>query len=471
MANPSQHSAVMVLRPHIPVDIAPGVPQRAPAYDRILVAGAAFCLYWLSSSLLHYHVATGYFGSDANLYALLAFGHVEERLLRFHPVTIYAGLAWMDALRALAPWINPTSILSAMFASIGAIGVWAAMSAFAHVVPRREVPIWGAIYALCFGIWFFASVAESKIVTASLAAIYIALYLGNREKPTSAGSAFLLLAYAGACLNEIVSAALILIPAFDTVLSGRLDCRRFGWLAAQALVVPLTLVAMEVLRVYAVPAATWDQESGSMVSMLLFYASANDHGPASLYAFLLNWLFFNVAAPSPFANYATPIWPNYAGYFEPSLANYLSRPVTVALTILACGLAMAALFLRRGTRPAPIFPLPPLVFALLAYTIARATFFFLFNPAEALQFSPAVVLAHILLLAIGLAGAEFQGKRLGLGLIAALLLMTNSTFIFLANTGVVPLPQQQDQIQQQQPQPQPFPQQQFQPPMQQNDGM
>jgi hypothetical protein len=193
----------------------------------------------------------------------------------------------------------------------------------------------------------------------------------------------------------------------------------------------------------------------------------NDHGTESLYAFGLNWLFFNVAAPAPYANYATPIWPFYAGFFEPSLANYLSRPVTFGLSVLACVLLAAALAYRKTARTAATGPWP-LALALLAYTLVRATFFFIFNPPEALQFSPAVTLAHLLLLAMLFARAEFPGKRLGLAVLAALLLMTNSTFIFLANTGFVPLPQQQNQQQFQQ---QPFQQQpqQFQQPVQQDN--
>lgn len=205
-----------------------------------------------------------------------------------------------------------------------------------------------------------------------------------------------------------------------------------------------------------------------MVSMLVFYARMNDHGLASLYAFLLNWLFFNVAAPLPYTSYAAPIWPSYAGYFEPSLANYLTRPVSFGLTVLVCGLLAAVVLLRKSARPVMTAALA-LVLGLLAYTLVRAAFFFVFNPAEALQFSPAAVLAHLLLFAMLLAAVEFSGKRLVLAAIAALLLMTNSTFIFLTNTGFVPLPQQQEapaqpfhqqpapQQDQPAPQPQPLP--------------
>lgn len=439
MAKLSQHSGVAVLHPAPPPDVEIDIQRKFPNRDRVLVTGAAFCLYWLSSILLNSHGTSTYFGSDANLYALLAYGHFEERLVRFHPVTIYGALTWMDAFRPLALWIQPVSILLAMFAMVGAAGVWAAMTAFARVVPRSEVPLWGAVYALSFGIWFFSSVAESKIVTASLATIYIALYLHYRENPNFARSVFLALVFAAACLNEIASALLIVIPATDIVLSGKLDRRRFTWLTAHALIAGFALIVLETLRMYNAPALPGNQESGSHFSMLLFYIGINDHGPDSLYSFILNWLFFNIAAPSHEAAYATPIWPQYRGYFEPALPGYLDRPVTVALSLLVCGLMIAAVCFRRGVQTASGTRVVAL--ALAAYTLARAAFFFLFNPPEALLFSPAVTLAHLLILAIVFAGANFPGKRSALLALAILLLLTNSTLMFLANTGLVPVPQ------------------------------
>jgi hypothetical protein len=437
-AKRSEHGGVAVLHPAAQPDVGFGVPQKAANRDRLLVAGSAFCLYWLSSILLNWHAASTFFGSDANVYALLAYGHVEERFLRFHPVTIYMARGWMDAFRALTVWLQPINVLLAMFAMVGAAGVWAAMSAFSRVVPRGEVPIWGAIYAFSFGIWFFSSVAESKIVTASLAAVYLAVYLSYREKPDPKRSALLAVVFALACLNEIVSALLLIIPALDILVSGRLDRRRFTWLAAHALIAVSALIALEALGIYHAPAMTYNQESDSHFSMLMFYVGMSDHGLESLYAFLLNWFCFNIAAPSHEAVYAAPIWPQYRGYFEPALLGYLDRPVTVALSLLVLGMTVAAVWFRRRAQ-VPVAG--AIVLALAAYTLARGAFMFLFNPTEALLFSPAVTLAHLLILAIALNGAEFRGKRAALIALALLLLLTNSTFIFLSNSGFVPMPQ------------------------------
>ena len=44
------------------------------------------------------------------------------------------------------------------------------------------------IYAVSFGVWYFASIEESKIVTATLSALYIAIYLHLRDDWTMRGA-------------------------------------------------------------------------------------------------------------------------------------------------------------------------------------------------------------------------------------------------------------------------------------------
>src|SRR5262245_42370931 len=105
-------------------------------------------MYWLSSFLLEASNATVHFGSDSPLYAWLAQGHEVDRIARFHPVTVVMELGWMKIVSPLAPWIAPKILLKAMFAAVGAAGVWAAMSAFSAVVPRRYVALLGTIYAV-----------------------------------------------------------------------------------------------------------------------------------------------------------------------------------------------------------------------------------------------------------------------------------------------------------------------------------
>ena len=177
-----------------------------------LVAGAAFALYFISALVLQARNGTTYFGADTGLYAVLASGDVIDRVARFHPTTIAMASVWMKIFNPLTLWVAPALLLKAMFAAIGAVGVWAAMSAFAEVVPRRYVALFGIIYAVSFGVWYFSSIEESKIVTASLSALYIASYLQLRKNGLHSRVVLLTAILILTCLNEIVSCFLLVIP-------------------------------------------------------------------------------------------------------------------------------------------------------------------------------------------------------------------------------------------------------------------
>ena len=144
-------------------------------------------MYWLTFLILESHNGFASFGADAILYTKIAYGAFDDRLTRFHPATVALALTWMKIVNPFFAWVSPHHLLAALFAAIGAAGVLAALSAFEMLVPRRYVLICGLIYASSLGVWYFSSIAESKILTASLATLYIAIYLRLREKWTPAG--------------------------------------------------------------------------------------------------------------------------------------------------------------------------------------------------------------------------------------------------------------------------------------------
>ena len=157
-----------------------------------IVVGA-FALYWFSSTLLVARYGADHFGADSWAYSMLAQGNVWTnvgvdphlgRIVRFHPVTVALAAAWVELFQPVADWISPKYVLKALFAAVGAAGVWAAISAFAAVMPRRHALLFGMIYAVSLGVWYFSSIEESKIVTASLTAAYIAVYLKVRDNWT-----------------------------------------------------------------------------------------------------------------------------------------------------------------------------------------------------------------------------------------------------------------------------------------------
>jgi len=392
----------------------------------VLAAGAAFAVYWLSSFILAASDATTKFGADSFFYIGLAEGEVINRSLRFHPVTVVLALAWMKILSPLTLWITPQHVLKAMSATIGALGVAAAMWAFAAVVPRRHVLVCGLIYASSLGVWYFSSIEESKIVTASLSVLYIATYLHLRDHWTRRGAAFLTAILLLACLNEIVAGFLIVIPFVDTLTRRGWDWRHGWWIAVHGLVGPLALFILEFVVNGRLVATDTHPEAASQFSHLLYWLSQNDYSVASIYSFLVKWLFFNIAAPSTDASY----WANpaikYGGDFEPALANYLTSPLSAGVVVLA-GVMIVAIVLRRY-RPVTLGNSAGIPSALMAYALVREVFFMIYLPNEPLVNSSATSLAHLLIVIIPFTASRFPAKQTVLVAFAMLLFLSNGIF-------------------------------------------
>jgi hypothetical protein len=386
----------------------------------------AFAVYWLSSLLLEASNATVHFGSDAPLYAWLVKGEMADRLTRFHPLTVAMELGWMKLLAPLELWVSPENLLKAMFAAVGAAGVCAAMWAFAAVVPRRQVVWWGIIYAASLAVWFFSSIEESKIATASLTALYIAIYLHLRQRWTLRGALLLTGVLLVGCLNEIVAGFLVVIPAVDTLLQRRWDLRRLRWVAAHALTPLAALVFLELVVNGHVAATSTDPEGASHLSLLIYYTSANRFDAWAVHYFLENWVFFNIAAPTSYGSFVFPHWPKNK-YFDPDLTNYLSSPVSVLLVVLFAVMVIACVLPRYRSERVP--GSTGLLLALLAFAVLRGAFFFVLNPYECLLFSSGVTLPHLLLIAIPFAASRFPAKGGLLAAIALALIVTNGTFI------------------------------------------
>src|SRR5262249_34197392 len=109
----------------------------------VLIAVAAFGLYWLSSFLLEARGGTAPLAADTWFYTELAKGSIFERLsgnyhldrvFRFHPTTVLLAAGWMKLVEPLTALISPLHLLKAMFALVGAVSVWGALWAFAAVV-------------------------------------------------------------------------------------------------------------------------------------------------------------------------------------------------------------------------------------------------------------------------------------------------------------------------------------------------
>jgi hypothetical protein len=395
---------------------------------------AAFALYWTSSFSLEQRHATAFFGADTGQYTQLAAGEFNDRLLRLHPVTVALALVWMKLFSPLTAWLGPLAVLKAMFALIGAIGAAAAFSAFSVFTPRREALLWGVIYASSTAVWYFSSIEESKIVSTTLAAIYVAIYLHLRSNWSRSRAAALTVVFFAACLNEITAAFLAAIPALDLILKHRLQLRAYTWLALHALVAPAALLVLEfgIRRSLAAIAAI--PEGNTFVEIFFYYFSRNVYDLKTLSDFLHRWFLFNIAAPEPAIRHAN-MNIGYGGDFDATLLGYFSSPLSAATLLSLAAVFVAALCCRSRASGAPqakgIMP------GLAAYAAVRMIFFFLFLPGECLLYSPSVTLAHLLFLAIPFAASQFRYKTFALAACALLLFANNAVFIFAAQ--IVPL--------------------------------
>ena len=401
-----------------------------------LVPLGAFGLYWLSSFILvarngtlHFHVDTWLYAelAEENLFDRIAPDSQLARIFRFHPLTVVMAAAWMKVLSPLTAWISPQHLLKAMFAAVGAVGVWAAMSAFAAVVPRRHITAWGAIYGSSLGVWYFSSIEESKIVTAALSALYIATYLHLRTRWTTRAAVLLTTILLLACMNEIARR-----------LSGHHSRGRHAGAAglgfSRQLVDcgawargPTALAILEgVMRGWTTAAGS-HPEGANHFSMFIWYASQNEISAKSLYKFAIQWLFFNIAAPERHADHWVNLSINFGGNFEPVLANYFSSPISIGLvTLFGVMLFASVLPQYRGVSANNC---ASLLLAFLAYALLRSTFFFFFNSKECFLFSSSATLAHMLLLAIPFSASRFKAKGALLLVFAVLLFINNGAFI------------------------------------------
>jgi hypothetical protein len=401
-----------------------------------LVALAAFGVYWASSFHLEAAHRTTHFAADTWFYAELAKGDVLgriagdyhlDRIFRFHPTTVLIGAAWMEIVHPLIQWIDPEHLLKALFAVVGAVGVWAALWAFAAVVPHRYAIWLGAAYASSLSIWYFSSIEESKIVTATLSGLYIAAYLHLRTAWTLRRAALLTAVLLVACLNEIVAAFLVVIPLVDTLTQRGWSLRDLRWIAGHALAAPGAFAILEGLMRGRMGAAGYHPEGANHLSMFVYYLTHTDYSLWGLHAFAVKWLFFSIAAPSRDASYLADANINYGGDFEPIAAHYFSSPLTASLVVLFAAMAVASVLPWR--RQQALGGLGGLLLALLAYALVRGLFFLVFIPYECILFSGSIVLAHLLVAGVLFTTSRFPAKQALLAGVATLLFATNGAFI------------------------------------------
>ena len=398
------------------------VPPKALSLGAWLVVGAAFVVYLLTALYLGARDGNSYFGADPDYYEALARHTYDYTAARFHPTTVLLGLGWMKLFSPLEIWIAPHILLKAMFAAVGAVGVLGAIVAFTVLLPRGYGLLGGAIYASSLGVWYFAAIPESKILTASLAALYIAMYARYRDDWNRPRTIALNSILAIACFNEIVAGFLVAIPAVEALLRG-INWSRIRLIGVQVAVVLAALLVLETLvNGQFVPESQHSQEQSHFALFLAYFARFT-YNPAKFHDFAANWFFFNLVAPTPHALW----WSAYGGYFEPDVMAYRMSPIAMVTVFIIAVMIVAGLI--SSVRSAAFRPADSLLLPLAAYAIVRAMFFVVFSPSEALLFSPAVTLVHWLIILVPFTASRFPAKRPLLAALCALLFATNAGFM------------------------------------------
>ncbi len=406
--------------------------RRVFAFAALALAAGSFALYFASALRLEQNGATLNFGADSWYYTKLAEGRLLEQLAegrevtrtaRFHPVTVVLVTAWMNAFAFLTTWVDPENLLKAFFAATGAAGVFASVWAMAAVLPRYHALLGAAIYAVSASVWYFSSIEESKIVSATLVAIYIALYMRLRERCSVRGVWLLTLALLIACLNEIVSVFLLAIPFMEVFAKSRFNWRGYRWLFLHALAGPLAILLMEIgggLLLGPEPGRQWQ----SHFRLFLHFIHPANYGLENLYQFFLNWFFFSIAAPGVETQYRQ-IAP-YGGYFDPSFMNYFTAPWSAGIVVIAAWMIVANLLTKfQGSVTGERY----LLLGMAGYSLVRAAFFFIFAAQEPFLFSSSIVLPHIMMVLIPFMASSAPARGWTLGAFAALLFVTNALFI------------------------------------------
>ncbi|HRF09001.1 MAG TPA: hypothetical protein PL193_10215 [Xanthobacteraceae bacterium] len=414
---------------------APGIFLPLHPLLLLLICASAFAVYWHTSFMIVARDTSTMFGADTWFYTELADGHIIarlrsdyflDRIFRFHPLTVFLAAGWLKLLSPLTAWFAPEELLRAMFALTGALGVWAAISAFATLLPRMQAALWGVIYAASLNIWYFSSIEESKILSATLATIYIAGWLHLRVNPSRRGFLFLSAILLLACLNEIVAAFMVAVPAVDIFLRKGWNWRELRWLFPHALMAPLAYLLTQLLIYIFTSSTTPHAEGANHLDTLLWYIAQNSFSLESLHAFAVRWLFFSIAAPEPNIYFANPAI-QYGGDFFPALWLYFVNPLPAIVALMAAGIFIAC-FWREPD--AARTPLSPILLGLAAYALVRGVFFFFFIPKEYLLYSPSVTLAHLLLIAVPFARSRLPGKPYVIAGFAAALIASNAIFLW-----------------------------------------
>lgn len=371
-----------------------------------------FVVYLLTNrALIHSGDFADYpFGTDAPRYV---YGLGNEQL---HPLTAELLRIWRGVLDALSIEKSPL-VIKLPFAAVGALNVCLAAAAFRTVFDRSRSFIYAAIYGCTLSVWYFSATPESYPVSTFFYSLYLLAFLqAARHGMTTLRAAMMAVALFVALFNDVSAVLLPIVPLTYYRLKAWNDSavRTAALVQIAALAAGLALLAVS------------SGILGEHIGMLERYTplAADDANRPNI-SFLnglveatLNFFFFGIAAPTSEVTYATALFPDYVGYFQPSLAAYFSHPAPILFLVAYLGL-ISFIRISRMTR---------LAIACIALVVVRWLATTAFNPGEAILYVSPIMLALLLFFFHFLEASGFRHKAAFGAVLLATVLATNTLF-------------------------------------------
>lgn len=311
------------------------------------------------------------FGTDLGAYV---FG--DGRAAQ-HPISGRIVWYWRDILSAIGVPEGHTLAVKIPYAAMGA----ASFVAFAHIY-YALFKTWRAwLFAGCVGaslmVWYYAGTPESYALTTFLYAAYTYCFIRCTEEAPSywfggAAAAIMFLAF----VNDVSAPILLIMPVAYFGLRAITEprVRNIALMHIGALVMGLICLTLlvDLLGDYSQMVdeyTPFEQEDG------LEY----NHGLVEPF---LNFFFFSLAAPAGSLTYANALFPDYVGFFQPSLTGYFLNP----FRLVFLGLYLAPLWLLRRVT------VDRVILGMLAFVGVRFIAVLLFNPSETIIYTSVVAL-------------------------------------------------------------------------------
>ena len=342
------------------------------------------------------------FGTDLGAYV-----DGDARVIQ-HPISGRISYFWRDILSLFG--VSETDVLGAKvpYAAMGAASFVVVAHIYAQLFGQTRAWIFAACFGLSLMVWYYAGTPESYALTTLLYSVYTYLFLRcATDKPSylfgamAAGVLFL------AFINDVSAPILVAMPIAYFGLRAVTDkaVRNIAIMHIGAILAGVICLSL-LVNLF----GEYTQMAGEYTPI-----QQDEGGLAYTYGLVepvLNYFFFSLAAPNSSLTYATAAFPDYIGFFEPSIVSYFLNPFRLLFLVVY----LAPLWFLRQRK------VDRVILAMLAFVGARFVAILLFNPGETIIYTSVVTLPLLAFVFCLIERSSFRYKTpYGLAFVVALL--------------------------------------------------